>query len=317
MDNLTHSLVGLMLARVGLEKTTPHGVAMMVLAANAPDIDAVFWFDRLKYLEYHRSYPHAFVFMPLVALLPMLLVRARFTWTSYLASIAGVFSHLLLDWTNSYGIQLALPFSAHRFRLDMVNIFDVWIWVILLGAVAATALSRLGSHDIGEAKTAAARREWAWVALAALLVYEGGRFVIHARAVETMAVRLYEGAPPRRVTALPGAFSPFDWRGVIEGDGFVIVAPVEILAGGYDPRFARLYRTPPPVAAMEAAMRTRPFQVFGQFASLPFWRVTPVSDGLRLDLMDLRFGSPDSPGFASVSAILDGAGNVLRAGFGI
>ena len=40
MDNLTHSLVGLMLARAGLEKTTPRGTAMMVLAANAPDADA-------------------------------------------------------------------------------------------------------------------------------------------------------------------------------------------------------------------------------------------------------------------------------------
>jgi hypothetical protein len=45
--------------------------------------------------------------------------------------------------------------------------------------------------------------------------------------------------------------------------------------------------------------------------------VTPVQDGLRLDLTDLRFGNPDSPGFASVSAIVDRTGNVLRAGFGI
>ena len=141
--------------------------------------------------------------------------------------------------------------------------------------------------------------------------------MIHARAVEAMEVRLYEGAPPRRVTALPGAFNPFAWRGVIEGDGFVIIAPVEILDGGYDPRFARLYRTPPPVAGMEAAMRTRPFQVFGQFAALPFWKVTSVQDGLRLDLTDLRFGSPDNPGFAGVSAIVDRTGNVRRAGFGI
>ena len=73
MDNITHSLVGLMLARAGLEKTTPHGAAMMVLAANAPDIDAVFWFSGAQtYLEWHRSFPHAIVFAPLVALLPPL-----------------------------------------------------------------------------------------------------------------------------------------------------------------------------------------------------------------------------------------------------
>jgi hypothetical protein len=47
---------------------------------------------------------------------------------------------------------------------------------------------------------------------------------------------------------------------------------------------------------------------------LPFWKVTPVADGLRLDLIDLRFGDPDRPGFASVSAIVDGTGKVVRAG---
>src|ERR1700688_2533451 len=121
MDNVTHTLVGLMLARVGLEKTTPRGAGMMMLAANAPDIDAVVWFSgTLRYLEFHRSYAHSLAFMPLMALLPMLLVRARFSWQSYLASMAGVLSHLLLDWTNSYGILLGLPFSAHHFRLDIV-----------------------------------------------------------------------------------------------------------------------------------------------------------------------------------------------------
>ena len=136
MDNLTHSLVGLMLARAGLEKTTPHGAAMMVLAANAPDIDAVFWFSGTQtYLQWHRSYPHAIALAPLVALLPMLLARARFSWPSFLASLIGVFSHLLLDWTNSYGIPLLLPFSARRWRLDITNLFDIWISAILLGAL--------------------------------------------------------------------------------------------------------------------------------------------------------------------------------------
>ena len=68
---------------------------------------------------------------------------------------------------------------------------------------------------------------------------------------------------------------------------------------------------------MDAALRTHPFQVFSRFAQVPFWKVTPVDDGLRLDLIDLRFGNPDRPGFAGVSAIVDRMGNVLRAGFGI
>jgi inner membrane protein len=301
MDNITHSLVGLLLARAGLEKTTPHGTAMMVLAANAPDIDAIFWFSGTQtYLEWHRSYPHAVAFTPLVALLPMLLARVRFSWPSFLASLIGVFSHLLLDWTNSYGIPMALPFSWHRFRLDIANVFDVWIWGILLASALAMALAPR------------VRRRVAWSFLVALLIFEGIRGASHARAIDMMSARLYRGAPPQRVTALPGAFHPLVWRGVVESQNLVTILPVDIVNGiGAE----RLYPIAPPIPAMDAALATRPFQVFSSWSQLPFWKVTPVVDGLRLDLIDLRFGDPDHPGFAGVSAVVDRTGKVLRAGF--
>jgi membrane-bound metal-dependent hydrolase YbcI (DUF457 family) len=309
MDNVTHSMVGLMLARAGLAKTTPRGTAMMVLAANAPDIDAIFWFSGTQtYLEWHRTYPHAVAFAPLVALLPMLLARVQFSWRSFLAALTGVFSHLLLDWTNSYGVPLALPFSWHRFRLDTANVFDVWIWAILLGAVVIMAIAR--RVHIGN------RRIWAGATLGALLVFEGVRFVSHARAIDVMSARMYQGAPPQRVTALPGAFNPLAWRGVVEGPGFVAIVPLN-LAAEIDAGPARVYPIAASIPAMDAALGTPPFQVFSKWSQMPFWRVTLVAEGLRLDLIDLRFGSPDRPGFASVSAILDRTGKVLRAGFGI
>jgi inner membrane protein len=306
-----------MLARAGLEKTTPRGTAMMVLAANAPDADAFVWFTgTLRYIEYHRTYTHTLTFLPLVALLPMLLVRAKFSWRSYVASMIGVLSHLLLDWTNTYGIPLAMPFSNHRFRLDINNIIDVWILAILLVAIAAPALSRLVSGEIGERKSAAPRRAWAWVALAGVLAFEGFRIVTHARAVEVMSARLYQGAPPNRVIAIPNSFNPFTWKGVIEGANFAIILPVNLRAD-YDPAAGRLYRAPAPVPGMAAALRTHPFEVFSRWSQVPFWRVTPVGEDLRLELIDLRFGTPDNPGFAGVSALVDRSGNVLSSGFGI
>src|SRR5665213_425262 len=317
MDNLTHSLFGLMLARTGLENTTPRGTAMMVIAANMPDVDAIVWFTgTMRYIEYHRTYTHSLVFLPLVALLPMLLVRAKFSWQSYLASMIGVLSHLLLDWTNTYGIPLAMPFSNHRFRLDINNIVDVWILAILLLAIAATPLTRLVSAEIGERKSNAPRRTWAWVALAGVLAFEGLRIVTHSRAVEVMSARLYQGAPPNRVIAIPNSFNPFTWKGVIEGVNFAFIVPVNLRAD-YDPAAGRLYRTPAPVPGMEAALRTHPFEVFSRWSQVPFWRVTPVGDDLRVELIDLRFGTPDNPGFAGVSALVDRMGNVLRSGFGI
>jgi membrane-bound metal-dependent hydrolase YbcI (DUF457 family) len=260
------------------------------------------------YLEWHRSYPHAIAFAPLVALLPMLLARVKFSWQSFLAALIGVFSHLLLDWTNSYGIPLALPFSWHRFRLDIANVFDVWIWAILLGGVIVMALARRA--NIGN------RRIGAFTTLAVLLAFEAVRFVSHARAVDVMSSRLYQGAPPQRVTALPGAFNPLAWRNVIEGPGFVIIVPVDV-ADQFDDRAERLYPIAALTPAMNAALRTRPFQVFSSWSQLPFWKVTPVAEGLRLDLIDLRFGTPDHAGFAVVTAIVDGSGKILNAGFGI
>jgi hypothetical protein len=229
------------------------------------------------------------------------LARAKFSWQSFLAALVGVFSHLLLDWTNSYGILLALPFSWHRFRLDIANVFDVWIWAILLGGSLAMALARR------------ARRKWAWATLAALLVFEGVRSVSHARAIDVMSSRSYQGAAPQRITALPGAFNPLAWRSVVEGQGLVMIASVNVLNGFGN---ERLYPIAAPIPAMDAALRTRPFQVFTSWSQLPFWKVTPVAEGLRLELIDLRFGTPDSPGFATVTAIVDSSGNVIRAGFG-
>jgi inner membrane protein len=315
MDNITHTLVGLMMARTGLEKTTPRGAAMMMLAANAPDIDGIFWLDRLRYMEYHRGYPHAFAFMPLLALLPMAVVRAKFSWRSYLAAMAGVLSHSLIDWTNPFGTRLLLPFTDHRYRLDINNLVDIWVWAILVAAVTATWLARLVSAEIGERKASGARRSWAWAALLTILVYMGGREILHQRAMNVLESRLYEGAVARNVAALPTGSNPLVWSGVVEGAGFAVIVPVN-LAGEFDPTAGRVYRQAPPGPAIEAALRTRPFQVFSQFSRMPFWRVTPAEDGVQVRLTDLRFGTPDNPRFAGVTALVDASGAVREARFG-
>ena len=127
----------------------------------------------------------------------MLLARAKFSWRSYLAAMIGVLSHLLLDWTNAYGIPLALPFSTHRFRLDINNIVDVWILAILLIAVIATALSRLVSSEIGERKSTTPRRTWAWAALAGLLLLKDSA-LSRTHAPSKSCPHAYTRAPRRK-----------------------------------------------------------------------------------------------------------------------
>lgn len=307
MDNVTHSLVGLMMARVSGKNAW-----MMVVAANLPDIDIVSWAGgTLTYLEYHRGIFHSLAAAPLLALVPMLLFRSR-SWSSYLACLAGVLSHLLLDWTNVYGIRLLLPFSSRWLHLDMTDVVDPWILLVFLLAVAAPWLAGLVSSEIGARKGSGAKRGWAWVALSLLVAYEGGRFAAHQRALAVMGARLYEGKPAQSLSAIPNRWTPFEWRGVVEGDGFVEDVPVDLNAE-FDPSSGRIDY---PGVPNEAALKTRPFQVFSRFDQLPFWRTRKLADDLtEVQLLDLRFGTPERPGFAA-TAILDASGAVKESKFG-
>jgi membrane-bound metal-dependent hydrolase YbcI (DUF457 family) len=75
MDNLTHSFVGLVAAKAGLEKLSPGATLLCLIAANGPDSDiAVLPFgDRWTYLQHHRGITHSNVGVACLALLIALL----------------------------------------------------------------------------------------------------------------------------------------------------------------------------------------------------------------------------------------------------
>src|SRR5207302_4998038 len=113
----------------------------------------------------------------------------------------------------------------------------------------------------------------------------------------------FDGSAPRRVSVLPNRWNPLLWRGVAEGRGFVTLVPVD-LTTQFDPTAGRTDYTPPPSPAIEAARRESAFQVLGWFDQLPFWKITPGVDGARVELIDLRFGTPHLPGLEA-SALVD------------
>ena len=319
MDNVTHTLVGLMLSRAGLNRGEKGASVMLMLAANAPDMDAYpFFYDNLTYLQVHRGYTHALALAPVVALVPLLLVKAftrtRFTLTTlamYFGCIAAVLSHLLLDWTNVYGVRLMLPFNARWYRLDISNLIDPVIMAVLLSSVAIPLLAGLVSSEIAGKKSAGPKRGWAWFALIAVLGYDTSRWMAHERAVSIIDAHNYRGAPAQRVSVFPDSL--FRWRGVVEGDGFIYEVPIDMTtefdaAGGYTEYPA--ISSP----AIDAARTTRTFQVFENFDQLPFWTLLPIDDQLRVELLDLRFGSLQRPGFEAV-AFVESDHRVARAYF--
>lgn len=314
MDPLTHTATGLFLSRAGLKRWTPLATPILLLAANAPDMDVVTASGgSLSYLHYHRHLTHSLIAMPLMALLPVVLVRlvgrTPIRWIgAYCAALIAVASHLLLDLTNTYGVRLFLPFSAEWLRLDLTNVFDLWIWAVFLVSIVGPFLGRLVGSEIGSRNRAAAHhgRGFAWLALVFLLLYNCGRGVLHARAVAELESRIYEDSAPLRTLAIPGPLNPCRWRGVVETGDFFAVEDVDLL-GNFDPTHATVFHKPAPDPALAAAARTPVFREFLRFSQYPLWRVSPAADledGKLVEVFDLRFGTPQAPGFVA-SATLD------------
>lgn len=321
MDNVTHSLTGFALARAGLDRWCPRATLLLLLSANAPDCDIVaLTRGQLAYMEAHRGYTHSLLLLPIMALVCVLvtaaLYREKLPWfKAWLVCLIGVGSHLLLDWTNSYGVRALIPFSSRWFHLDLNALYD---WTILI-ALAIAALwplfSRLVSGEIGDRSRPG--RGIARFALVFLVLFDGARATLHERAVEKLESRLYADLPPISVAALPLSFNPFRWSGIVETASAYRTMPVDTF-NPLDTENAAIYYKPPMMDALENARREEPFRYFLYFARFPVWSQQPViwkeAERRRIELTDLRFGSPGSGSFHCI-AIEDAAGRVLESWF--
>jgi inner membrane protein len=206
LDNICHTLTGAALGHAGLASRTRYGMATLMAAANLPDIDvAVFFTDTLP-MSFRRGWTHgvlAQIALPiLLAALMWLVGRAsarqrpdapgairapgapwalrapelRFTQLLLLSYI-GLYSHIVMDLLNSYGLRILMPFSGRWFYGDALYIIDPWMWVVLGAGVFLSSAAR----DRG---ALAASRPARW-ALVAISVYAAVMFAsnLWARAV--------------------------------------------------------------------------------------------------------------------------------------
>ena len=157
MDNLTHSLVGALLGRMGAKRLTPYAMPALIVSANLPDIDS-FFARPLGYeaIEAHRGFSHGLgglIVMPLLAS-AIMLIWQRFRPSKegpirlrgmLICCFAGTLSHPILDYLTSYGTRLLEPFSHRWFYGDTLFIMDPWIWLMLiLGLEMSWRAERLG-----------------------------------------------------------------------------------------------------------------------------------------------------------------------------
>jgi len=317
MDNLTHSLTGLMLSRSGLNRFYPRADLVLILAANIPDIDIVTIVrGPLYYFEQHRGYTHSIAAMPLMALLPVLIAcalgRTMRGWgAAWAISVVGVASHLLLDWTNTYGIRLLLPFSSEWFHLDLINLFDLIVWAVLLLGWVGPMIGRLVSGEIGA--QSGTGRGLAIFALSFFLLFDCGRYLLHQRAIEILNSREYQDGPPIRTAAFPGsAASPFLWQGWIERPAFVMNFALNVLQQ-FDPSAGKVIYKQPPTPAMVAARQAKPVRVFLGFAQYPLWSAMPLDSSGATGVTDVEVTDWRFP--FGADALVDASNHVISSSF--
>lgn len=321
MDNLTHGLAGLLLSRAGLHRLCPRAAAILVVASELPDLDVVsaLW-GRDVYLDYHRGITHSFLGAPALAIVSALIAGmwrrpVGYSWPrAWLLSLIGLLGHYALDWTNIYGIRLLTPLSSEWFRADITSVIDLWIWAILLFGAGWPVLSRLVSSEIGAKPSSGAGV--ARFALALLLLYEGGRSVLHQRALDTVNAHYYDGRLPRRALALPSFANPWHWTAALDFGDLWRVHEVNLLRE-FDPTGGSVFHQAQRSAAVEAAAKTYSFQALERFSGTLRWEEVqlPEPEGaVRVSANDMRFGLPADHQFEAVAIVLAN-GQVERSWF--
>ncbi len=320
MDNLTHTLTGVLLARAGLRRLTPRATWISIAAANIPDIDIVVGPSGINYLNYHRHLTHSLFAVPLMALLALLIVEgvtriARPTapplpWLrAWAVATIAALTHPLLDLTNAYGVRIFLPFTSSWFGWDIFFIVEPWLWVVLLLAVAAPSAAGLVDREIGLKSARGAKA--AWAGLVVLVLFAGLKGILHSRAVETLDAHIYDGSAAHRVAAFPTAMNPWLWSGYIETEAYHQVSELD-LRESFDPTVGKKHFKPAPSAALEAVGKHGLAGDFLRFARYNVTTVFPTPQGQRIEMADVRFGPAESSFFRCIFET-DELSRVVRA----
>ena len=297
MDNLTHSLVGAVLGRMGLKRLSPRAMPALIIAANLPDIDSfvapAFGCDPLAA---HRGFTHG---IGGLVTMPFLAVAIIWTWEKLragkegplklggllLACFLGVLSHPLLDLMNTYGTRVLEPFSHRWWYADTLFIMDPWIWLMLiLGLEMSWRAERLGKDW---------QRPASW-AFTAMLLYIGVNAAISARAVAVTRPLVERVARPRMIVAGEVPLEFWKRRMVWRSDALGGAAEYDLLEGLNHARLDRqlipLRLDDPRLAA--AAERDSHVRAFLFWSRMP---VVVVEQG-RAYLTDQRFYDSGAPG---------------------
>ena len=289
MDNLCHTLVGAAIGRAGLRARTAYASGTAMIAANLPDLDVLVFATDTPSIEFRRGWTHGILAqltlpMALTAIVVVIArrrgVTVRPAWllvTSYL----GLYSHVFLDFLNTYGVRLLTPLEWRWFYGDAVFIMDPWLWLTLGGGVWLSR-RRLSSRP-------------ALVALAIAAIYIGGMLASAraARAIVLDAWRAGHGTVPASAMVGPVAVTPFRKQVIIDAGPHYATGeftwwPERRVA--FDREVIPKNDDRPEVRQARDTPAFRSFLVWSRF---PFYQLQHEAASTRVAVGDMRFSLPN------------------------
>jgi inner membrane protein len=260
MEPVTHLLTGACLSRTGLNRRAAYATLTMVVATEFPDIDTL-WSLRgpIEGFQHHRGITHTFLGLPFEAALIVAAVYGLHRWrvrranaaatgsrarpltvapvrwgVLYGLALVALLSHLLLDYTNNYGLRPFFPFNDHWYAASIVFIFDPWMFAMLLGALIAPLLFGLVNAEVGAKKQPFRGRGWAIAALIGIVSWWGLRTVEHERAIQ-MAASQSIAMPGMSAATEPTPQTPASPAPVVPAEPAPIYLPVQRALASPDP----------------------------------------------------------------------------------
>jgi len=357
MEPLAHTLAGACLAETGLKRVTPLAVSTLIIAANLADVDGACYVNSADLaFGFRRGLTHgvlAWIILPALLTACMVafdrVVRRRRNPDAsparpvplFWLSLAGVLSHPLLDWLNTYGVRLLMPFSDRWFYGDTLFVIDPWLWIILGGAVMiAWTVSRRGVllwTVIGTGTTLliVVNRlvpEWtriAWFVSLAVLI--GARLLLPAAArpkaaawalvvaaiyVATMyggsraaerqvrALAAARGWQVDRVAAMPVPAEPARRVVIAETPTRYLLVPLDWTRGPVPGVEPAVVERGAPHPAIEAALSLPTLQGTRRWLRFPSYEVVPEPNGgYRVIIRDARFSVGTPAGFGVIATV--------------
>lgn len=149
MDPFTQGAIGAALSQSFAPAEKVKSATLVgALSGMVPDLDVLIRSstDPLLFLDYHRQFTHALLFVPIGALVCCLafypFVRSLTFKQTYFFCLLGYLTHGLLDACTSYGTMLFWPLSETRIAWNNISVIDPLVTIPLIFCVILAARKR-------------------------------------------------------------------------------------------------------------------------------------------------------------------------------